>query len=434
MLEIPGYTVDGVVHASSHSVVCRGRDDQSQRNVILKFTRAVPPRPTDIARFNRECSILERLHDELTDTAFNRIEHGNRLVLVTEDIGGVSLTALLETRTFDLRRFLHIARRIVDALERLHEKHIVHKDINPSNIVFNPDTEQLAIIDFNLASSLRSETATVSNPNLLEGTPAYMAPEQTGRMNRAIDYRADFYSLGVTLYQLFTGRLPFLMPGIAELVHAHLAIDPVPPHELDERIPVAVSAIVMKLLTKEPEGRYQSLHGLRYDLERCLQELESTGSIPTFGIASQDISDRFQISGRLFGRDGAIDELTGIFEGVAAGQIAFTLVSGYSGIGKSALVHELYKPITRTHGWFVSGKYDQYRRNVPYSGVVAAFRELVSELLTEPEDALAVWREKLNHIGQRTTCFYWTLKRNCQSDVTLRVRKSCESQASRVRC
>jgi predicted ATPase/signal transduction histidine kinase/CheY-like chemotaxis protein len=225
-----------------------------------------------------------------------------------------------------------------------------------------------------------------------------MSPEQTGRMNRGLDYRTDFYSLGVTFYELLTGQLPFTTTDVLELVHCHIAKQPIPPHEVNAQIPKVVSGIIMKLMAKNAEQRYQSAWGVKADLEECLRQLETTGQIVTFQFGNQDIADKFQISQKLYGREAEVETLLTAFERIAAGKAKgaeLLLVAGYSGIGKSALVQEIYKPITEKRGYFLTGKFDQLQRNIPYSAVINAFAGLMRQLLSEPEYQLQQWRNKL---------------------------------------
>ncbi|MGB3558561.1 MAG: AAA family ATPase [Geitlerinemataceae cyanobacterium] len=266
-------------------------------------------------------------------------------------------------------------------------------------------------MDFGISTQLTRENTALKNPNVLEGTLAYMSPEQTGRMNRALDYRTDFYSLGVTFYELLTGKLPFETTDALELVHCHIAKQPVPANEVDTTIPKAVSDIVMKLMAKTSEERYQSAWGIQADLAECLHQLQAKREIFDFTLGTQDISDKFQIPQKLYGRGAEVDILLSAFERVVASadfdtdaringdnfqsKIEMMLVAGYSGIGKSALVQEIYQPITEKRGYFISGKFDQFQRNIPYSAIVAAFKELVGQLLTESEPQLKQWKEKL---------------------------------------
>ncbi|HEY9661532.1 MAG TPA: serine/threonine-protein kinase PknK, partial [Allocoleopsis sp.] len=280
---------------------------------------------------------------------------------------------------------------------------IIHKDINPGNIVLNLETSIVKIIDFGIATQFNRINPTFKSHYGLEGTFAYLSPEQTGRMNRSLDYRTDFYSLGVTFYELLTGHLPFATTDILELIHCHIAKQPVPPHELNATIPQPVSEIILKLMAKNAEDRYQSAWGIRADLERCVEQLETVSRIAPFPLGLQDISNQFQIPQKLYGREAEIEALLTAFDRVATGRnegnsrfsVELMLVSGYAGVGKSALVQELYKPITARRGYFISGKFDQFQRDIPYSAIAHALQKLVQQLLGEPEEQLQQWRSRL---------------------------------------
>jgi len=300
----------------------------------------------------------------------------------------------MNNRLFNLEEFLQLAIATTASLAQVHTANIIHKDINPSNIVYNPDTKQLKIIDFSISTVLSRENQALKNPNALEGTLAYMSPEQTGRMNRSLDYRTDFYSLGVTFYEMLTNKLPFETTDALELVHSHIAKLPLPPFEVNPQIPQVVSDMVMELMAKNAQDRYQSAFGIKADLEECLNQLHQTGRISHFPLAGQDISDKFQIPQKLYGREREIGTLLSAFER-ASDRSEIMLIAGYSGIGKSALVQELYKPITEKRGYFISGKFDQYQRDIPYRAIVSAFRELVKQLLMESEVQLQEWQKKL---------------------------------------
>ena len=396
MITLPGFTVIKKIYESDSTLVYRARSIENNKHVILKVLRKNYPLPEEIIRYRQEYEITGNLASlpGVIDT-YGQEKYKNTLVIILEDFGAESLSILMNSKEFSLKEFLTIAIQSADILGNIHGADVIHKDINPSNIVLNPESGQLKIIDFGISSALPRENPALKNPEVIEGTLAYISPEQTGRMNRSIDYRTDFYSLGATFYELLLHRPPFNGTVPMELVHSHMAIKPTPPHKVSQEIPRVVSDIIMKLLSKNAEDRYQSAWGIKTDLKKCLENLHSNGSVSDFPIGHQDISDRFQIPQKLYGRKPEIDTLKVAFDRVSSGKNEFMLVSGYSGIGKTALVQEMYKPITQHHGYFISGKYDQFQRNIPYSGLIHAFEELIRQLLTESEAKLNAWREKL---------------------------------------
>jgi predicted ATPase/class 3 adenylate cyclase len=400
MIVLPGIKVKSQIYESANSLVYRGFREQDNQPVILKLLKEDYPTPAELFRYQQEYEITRNLNLEGVVKAYDLQNYQNTRVIILEDFGGESLTILMERKPFTLSEFLLLASKITEILGKIHQTNIIHKDINPSNIVLNIKTEQVKIIDFGISTILSRQNtiltkAPVKNPNVLEGTLAYISPEQTGRMNRAIDYRTDFYSLGVTLYELLTNQLPFEATDAMELVHCHIAKQPIPPHRVNPEIPLVVSEIVMKLLAKTAEERYQSALGIRHDLVLCLRQLEAGRKIEYFVPGEQDIYDKFQIPQKLYGRAAEIETVLTAFDRITNGTSELMLVSGYSGIGKSALVQEIYQPITQQRGYFISGKFDQFQRNIPYSAVVSAFRELVQQLLTETYEQLQAWREKL---------------------------------------
>ncbi|HEY9834742.1 MAG TPA: AAA family ATPase, partial [Stenomitos sp.] len=394
MIKISGYQITEELHKSAYSLVYRGCREDNQP-VILKMLRQAYPSPEEIARFQREYEVTRSFNLIGVVDVYNLERDHNRWLMILEDFGGQSLDRLKLAGKLALIDFLILAIEVTDILGQIHKRYIIHKDINLSNIVFNPTTRQVKLIDFGISTALSRENSTFRNPNLLEGTLAYISPEQTGRMNRAIDYRTDFYSLGVTFYELLTGQLPFPIQDALELVHCHIAKQPTLPHEHKANIPPFVSEIVLKLMSKNAEDRYQSAYGLKADLEKCLRQWQAKRHIDLFPLGQQDVSDKFQISQRLYGREQEIDTLLAAFERVSQGTSEMMLVSGYSGIGKSALVQEVYKPITRQRGYFISGKFDQFQRNIPYASLIHAFRSLVLQLLMESQADIATWREKI---------------------------------------
>ncbi|MEG4233653.1 ATP-binding sensor histidine kinase [Microcoleus sp. Pol11C3] len=395
MINLAGYEITSQIHETNNSLVYRGLRKQDNQPIILKFLKQDYPMPASLVRYKQEYEITRNLNLESVPKTYSLERYQNSLVIIFEDCGGESLKLLLASQKLTLEDFLLIAIKITRALGQIHQHNIIHKDINPSNIIINSTTGVVQIIDFGISTVLTRENPTLKNPNVLEGTLSYISPEQTGRMNRAIDYRTDFYSLGVTFYELLGGQLPCDYSDAMELVHCHIAKQAVPPHKINPEIPKVVSDIVMKLLEKMAEARYQSAWGIIADLEECLEQLQATGTIVDFPIAQKDITDKFQIPQKLYGREREIETLLAAFERVSNGTTEIMLVSGYSGIGKSALVQEVYKPITKARGYFIAGKFDQFQRNIPYSAIVKAFQSLVKQLLTESETQLNSWKEKL---------------------------------------
>jgi predicted ATPase/class 3 adenylate cyclase/GAF domain-containing protein/tRNA A-37 threonylcarbamoyl transferase component Bud32 len=419
MITLAGYEDFIQIHHSENSRVYRARRVEDRQSVIVKFLAQEYPTSEQIRRYKQEYHLTCQIDSPGVIKAYSLEEWQRSYAIAFEDFGAISLRQVLqEQKTLPLKEFLDLAIAISESLGQIHAANIIHKDINPANIVVNPETKVVKIIDFGIATQLSRENPPLKNPNILEGTLAYISPEQTGRINRGLDYRTDFYSLGVTLYEMLTGKLPFEATDPLELVHCHIAKMPsvFGSRELanllcsqpgitnnqqritnnEEQILQVIANIVMKLMAKNAEERYQSAEGLKADLEICRQQLEAKGNIAPFALGQQDICDRFQIPQKLYGREAEIATLLAAFEGVAeTGKIELMMVAGYSGIGKSSLVQELYKPITARRGYFIAGKFDQFQRNIPYSAIVAAFRGLIEQILGETEAQLQVWREKL---------------------------------------
>ncbi len=394
MLALPGIIVQAQIYESANSLVYRAIREQDNQRIILKVLKENYPTPQELARYRTEYQITKSLDLPGVAKVYDLQKYHNTLVMIVEDFGGESLKTWHEQHQFSLEEFLVMAIAITETLGQIHAAHIIYKDLNPANIVYNRTTQELKIIDFGISTQLTRETPTFKNPNILEGTLAYISPEQTGRMNRYVDYRTDFYSLGVTFYELLAKQLPFETLDPLELVHCHIAKQPLSPNEINPEVPLVLSAIVLKLMAKTAEERYQSAAGIKADLEQCLIQLKETGRIDNFAIAAQDISDKFQIPQKLYGREAEIKTLLAAFERVYL-QSEIFLIAGYSGIGKSALVQELYQPITQSRGYFIAGKFDQYQHNIPYSAVVNALKELVNQLLTASETELQQWKSKL---------------------------------------
>ena len=333
-LKIAHYRILSQLYESANTLVYRGIQEGEHQPVILKILKQDYPTPQELTRYRQEYEITHNLTIDGVVKAYCIQPYQRTLVIILEDFGGDSLKQWMSQPTtlsspLPLRDFLNIAIKIAEILAQIHGVHVIHKDINPSNIVFNPETGQVKIIDFGISTQLTRENPILKNPHVLEGTLAYISPEQTGRMNRSLDYRTDFYSLGVTFYELLTGTLPFETKDAIELVHCHIAKVPTPPHLVLEKaprdvpvkplkpIPPTVSNIVMKLMAKTAEERYQSAWGLVADLQTCQRQLAETGIIEDFPLGSQDISEQFQIPQKLYGREAEVDTLLAAFDRVA---------------------------------------------------------------------------------------------------------------------
>jgi PAS domain S-box-containing protein len=356
---------------------------------------AAHPTIESISRLTRECALKDHLDRAWAVRPLELVRDGGRTMLAVDYSGGEPLDRLVG-EPMEIGRFLRLAAALSAAVRQLHSRGLIHKDIKPANILVEPASGQVWLTGFGIASGLPRERQAPEPPEFIAGTLAYMAPEQTGRVNRSIDSRADLYSLGVTFYEMLTGSLPFTASDPMELVHCHIARQPALPSEKLRHIPPAVSAITMKLLAKTVEQRYQTAAGVESDLRRCLREWQATARIGEFAPGGEDTPDRLMIPERLYGRDAEIDILLAAFDRiVAGGRPELVLVSGYSGIGKSAVVNELHKPLVPPRGLFASGKFDQYKRDIPYATLAQAFQSLIRPLLGKKEEDLRRWRNEL---------------------------------------
>ncbi|MDZ8188948.1 MAG: AAA family ATPase [Nostoc sp. ChiSLP02] len=457
----PGYRVTEQIYSGSKTLVYRGIREEDQKLVVLKLMRNEYPTFAEIAQFRNQYIIIKNLDIPGVVKPYSLDSYRNGYILVMEDFGGISLQKWLEDdkeNKIYVNEFFDIAIKIASILEKLHRDRIIHKDIKPGNILINPTTNEIKIIDFSIATLLPREIQFLTNPNILEGTLGYISPEQTGRMNRGIDYRTDFYSLGVTLFELLTGQLPFTSKDPMELVYCHIAKQPLKAHQVNSNIPAILSEILGKLMAKNAEDRYQSVLGLKHDLEVCQKQWQETGKIVPFKLGDRDISDRFVIPEKLYGRQNEVEILLAAFERIAnplqshtrfhssgSGLVHFplgkyksgeltplnlsdetsttqwfsnaltpvtqggtkgvemVLVAGFSGIGKTAVVNEVHKPIARQQSYFIKGKFDQFQRDIPLSGLVQAFRDLIGQLLSETDAQIQQWKAKiLQELGMQT--------------------------------
>ncbi|MBD2163143.1 AAA family ATPase [Calothrix membranacea FACHB-236] len=398
---IIGYRITEQLYSSKKTLVYRGIREKDQQAVILKLMRNEYPTFAEISKFRNQYDITQNLEIPGIIKHFSLENYRNGYVLVMEDYEAISLKDWQirqreQGNNFvSLKEFFQIALAICFTLEQLHKHCIIHKDIKPANILIHPATSEIKLIDFSLATLLPKEIQFITNPYVLEGTLAYMSPEQTGRMNRYIDYRTDFYSLGITFFELLTGQLPFNNTEPLELVYAHIAKEAPKASRINSKIPSILADIISKLMAKNAEDRYQSMHELRYDLENCQKQWEEKGNITAFQFGSRDISNHFAISEKLYGRQQEIETLLTTFKRVTSGKTEMILVSGSSGVGKTALVNELHKPITRQRSYFINGKFDHFQRDIPLSGWVQALRNLIGQILLETDAQIQEWKAKI---------------------------------------
>lgn len=396
MIDLSEYRLEATRN-DGEFILYRGQrqTDATPSSVFVVTLASERPAPGSLSRIEHEYSLTLDLDPDWSVSPIALAPYNGRTVLVLTDPGGEPLDRLLGRPT-ELTEFLRLAIGLSTALGQLHGRGLIHKDIKPANVLVNHATGQVWLMGFGIASRLLRERQAPEPPEVIAGTLAYMAPEQTGRMNRSIDSRSDLYALGVTLYQMLTGSLPFTASDPMEWVHCHIARQPVPPSGRAKDIPGPVASIVMKLLAKNAEDRYQTAAGVEADLRRCLGEWESLGRIDVFPLGQQDTPDRLLIPEKLYGRASEIETLLAAFDRiVAGGRPELVLVSGYSGIGKSSVVNELHKPLVPPRGLFASGKFDQYKRNIPYATLAQAFQSLLRPLLTKNEAELSKWRDAL---------------------------------------
>ena len=394
MLTINDINLLDELYQSEDSIVFKGYETANHQNVIVKILKDDFPSINLIAQFNEEYNITNKYNLQNIRKVISKRKIQNKHILILEYIDGVTIQEHIKDKPIDIINFLKLAIRFAEVLVEIHQAGIIHKDINPKNMMITTDNK-IKIIDFGVATSVKRELQSPSNLYILEGTLAYMSPEQTGRMNRSVDYRSDLYSLGVTFYEMLTGQLPFPSNDAMELVHCHIAKYAKPVDEIRKDIPKALSNIVAKLMEKNAENRYQSAYGLQMDLANCLKQWQTKRAINLEKLASQDVYNIFHIPEKLYGRQAEIDQLLTIFNRTTQGSKEMVLVSGRSGIGKTSLVNEIHKPMTEKNAYFIKGKFEQYQRDLPYSAVIQAFNDLASQILAEPLEKLEIWKEEI---------------------------------------
>ena len=394
VIDFPDYEVREKLHESSRTVVYRGRMRSGGRPIILKMLASSRPTARELGRFRREFEIGCHLKGQEFPRILGRVEDLEDRLIVQEDFGGESLNRTLKERRFDIDSFLTLAIAIATAVGKLHEQGVIHRDLNPSNIVWNPSTGQVKLIDFGLSIRRHLAHAATEPARETTGTLAYISPEQTGRTNRLLDYRADHYSLGATFYELLTGRRPFEADDPMQMIYLHLACQPRSPDQVRRDVPCMVAKIIMTLLSKAAEERYQSAHGLIADLERCQEQWRQTQGIDEFELRTRDVGTTLRISQRLHGRQEELAQLQKALARSCRGERILAFVSGAAGVGKSMLVDHLQTPALESHAWFVSGKFDA-QRAMPYGALGQAMGQLVNQLLSSSEAELRRWRQQL---------------------------------------
>lgn len=393
---IPGFEITEHRYESSRTVIFRAIRASDNLPVILKVNNQKYPSRKELLKFENEFKIVQSIQHKGVIEAFSLEKYENRVVIVFEDFKGKSLSDIISERPFSIKDFLKIAISLAEILGAIHENNIIHKDINPSNILFDLETSQIKVIDFGISTNIPEIKKTI-----LDGSPAYVSPEQTGRINGRLDYRTDFYSLGVTYYELLLGILPFDCKDIMEMIHAQIAKTPQKPCEINSNIPEVISDIILKLISKAADDRYKSATGLKADLETCLDQLNEDGNIPYFEIGKKDTSSIFRIPEKLYGREEEIARLEKAFEKVKDGEKQLTMVSGRSGAGKTSLVNAIHKSVVSKNGYMIKGCFEQYKKATPYLGFVQALEEIVKLILAENDEHILVWKERiLNAVGK----------------------------------
>ncbi len=401
----PDLTILEEIFRDNRTLVLRCRDPQGQ-SVVVKMPLSHIPHPTEIGRYRRTFRILQQFHDPHIIRVIELREYASCPLLLLEDPQALDTGTWLQQRPIPLDESIEILWRAAQALQTIHSQHIIHKDICPSHLLWNPKAQVFRLIGFAISSTLSREQQALLPPKQFEGSLPFMSPEQTGRVNRGVDYRTDFYSLGATAYALLIGHPPFVADDPLEVLHAHLTESPRPPHLLRPEIPPIISEIVCKLLAKQPEDRYQSATGIVADLAACRDALARHTALPTH-LASQDRPLFFSIPSKLYGRQHEIQCLLQAFQAIQQGQRRLVFLAGPSGIGKSALVHELHPTFIKANTYFSSGHFEVIRREVPYQALTEALGHFFRQLLSEEP-------QKLEHLRQR-------IQRSLGSNVSLLV-------------
>ncbi len=390
---VEGFSGLELVYRGHQSCIYKATRDSDQLAVTLKIPAADFPDPRQLSALKREFFILGLIKGVGLPKPIDYIELKNSAVLVREWVEGISLREYESIGNISIEKALIIAVQLTRLIGALHRQNFCHRDISPGNVLINLKTSDVTLIDFCSSLEFPNRSRYIIKPTFIEGSRPYMSPEQTGRMNRGLDFRTDFYSLGVLLYELFTKLLPFTTKDDNALIHSHIAIEPVFPSHIAPKLPPIIANIIMKLMNKSPDLRYQSAQGVQADLERCLTQWRDINKIDEFELATNDLHDWFIIPDKLYGREQETGQLVGIFDQVSHGHGHLVFVAGHSGIGKTSLIRELYRPLTLKGGYIASGKYDQVLRHQPYSAILQALTSLIRQIMGEDQDKIAFWKE-----------------------------------------
>ncbi|MDL4839067.1 ATP-binding sensor histidine kinase [Aquibacillus rhizosphaerae] len=395
MKNLSGYHIIDKYIENDSLVFYKALSIESNNLVLLKERKSQRNHDQTIAESIHEYHMLKDLNIDGVLKPLELKKNGLEAYIVTEQFSGELLSDWLVDHSFELNSFLKFAMKLTTTILHIHQNHIIHKAIHPEHILYNSKSNELKLTGFHQSTKLMNENQQTLSAFQVKYSLDYISPEQTGRMNRTLDHRTDLYSLGVLFYEVVVGSVPFAMEDPMEVIHGHLAQMPIEPHQINKDIPLIISNLIMKLLNKMPEDRYQSAFGLKEDLERCFTQLNTTGELEIFTLADKDSNSVLEKPNKLYGRKYQIKQIYNSFEQVQKGVPILLLVPGPSGIGKTALVNELHAPIIKQRGYFISGKFVQLEKQIPYAPLIQAFQSLIRQILKESPENINVWKDKL---------------------------------------
>ncbi|OQX98913.1 MAG: hypothetical protein B6I24_03970 [Bacteroidetes bacterium 4572_128] len=392
------------IYESQNSIIYKGKYKDFENDVLIKILNDENPSEEKINRFNNEFEFTKDLKIDGLREVFKKDKDNGKNILILEYFDGQNLKKFFFQKTANFFNKLKIAINISQTIAEIHEQNIIHKDINSNNILID-ENNKICIIDFGIATKYKLKNQDLSNIDNLEGTITHISPEQTGRMNRTVDYRSDLYSFGIILYEMFTGKLPFEEKDNMEILHSHITKVPVSPHKINSEIPNFLSQIILKLLSKNAEDRYQSAFGLKHDLQQLSKSSKLLES--SFKLGEKDFSGKLSIPEKLYGRENEIKKLFEIYENISNAKKELLLISGLSGVGKSVLIHEIHKPLTKKNGFYIEGKFDQFQKDIPYFAIIQAFTDFANIILKENDENLKYWKnliqKSVGNVGEVLT-------------------------------